>query len=102
GVSSLLDERSGGTLRRLLAAPVRRWSVLAGKLLTRGIIGAGRTVVLWLGSAVLMSSHWGNPLGVGMLVVTGVLAATSVTALVASLAGNADQAGSWGAVVAVL
>lgn len=102
GVSSLLDERSGGTLHRLLAAPVPRWSVLVGKLLTSVIIGVVSTSVLVVASAVLMGSRWGDPLGVGMLVVAGVLAATGVTALVASLARNAEQAGSWGAVVAVL
>lgn len=102
GVSSLLDERAEGTLSRLLAAPVPRWSVLVGKLLTSVIIGVVSTTVLVLASAVLMGSHWGDPAGVGLLVVAGVLAATGVAALVASLARNADQAGSWGAVVAVL
>jgi len=102
GVSSLLDERAGGTLRRLLAAPVPRWSVLIGKLLTSVVIGVVSTSVLVAASALLMGSHWGDPLGVGMLVVAGVLAATGVTALVSSLAGNAEQAGSWGAVIAVL
>jgi ABC-2 type transport system permease protein len=102
GVSSLLDERAGGTLRRLLAAPVPRWAVLIGKLLTSVIIGVVSTSVLVVASAVLMGSHWGNWFGVGMLVVAGVLAATGVSALVASLASNPEQAGSWGAVVAVL
>jgi ABC-2 type transport system permease protein len=102
GISSLLDERAGGTLRRLLAAPVPRWSLLVGKLLTSVIIGVVSTSVLVLASAVLMGSHWGDPLGVGLLVVAGVLAATGVTALVASLARTAEQASSWGAVVAVL
>jgi ABC-2 type transport system permease protein len=76
--------------------------VLAGKLLTSVIIGVVSTVVLMFASAVLMGSHWGDPLGVGMLVAAAVLAATGVTALVASLARSADQADSWGAVVAVL
>jgi ABC-2 type transport system permease protein len=102
GISSLLDERADGTLRRLLAAPVPRWSVLVGKLLTSVIVGVVSTSVLVVASAVLMGSHWGNPLGVGALIVTGVVAATGVTALVASLARTAEQAGSWGAVVAVL
>ncbi|HET6533910.1 MAG TPA: ABC transporter permease [Actinoplanes sp.] len=102
GVASLLDERSDGTLRRLLAAPVPASAVLVGKLLTSVIIGVVSTTVLVVASAVLMGAHWGNPAGVGLLVVAGVLAATGVTALVASLAGNAEQAGSWGAVVAVL
>jgi ABC-2 type transport system permease protein len=102
GISSLLDERAGGTLRRLLAAPVPRWSVLVGKLLTSVLIGVVSTSILVGASALLMGARWGHPLGVGMLVVAGVLAATGVTALVASLAGNPEQAGSWGAVIAVL
>ncbi len=36
GVSSLIEERSEGTLSRLLAAPVRRTAILVGKLLTSG------------------------------------------------------------------
>jgi ABC-2 type transport system permease protein len=60
------------------------------------------TSVLMVASAMLMGSHWGNPLGAGALIVAGVLAATGVTALVASLARTAEQASSWGAVVAVL
>jgi ABC-2 type transport system permease protein len=102
GISSLLDERADGTLRRLLAAPVPRWSVLVGKLLTSVIVGVVSTSVLMVASAMLMGSHWGNPLGAGALIVAGVLAATGVTALVASLARTAEQASSWGAVVAVL
>jgi ABC-2 type transport system permease protein len=102
GVSSLLDERSGGTLSRLLAAPVRRVAVLAGKLLTSIVLGVVSTSVLVVAAAVLMDAHWGNPLGVAMLIVAGVLAATGVTSLVAALASNAEQAGSWGAVIAVL
>jgi ABC-2 type transport system permease protein len=102
GVSSLLDERAGGTLRRLLAAPVPRWAVLAGKLASSVIIGVVSTSVLMAASTALMGSDWGDPVAVGILVVAGVLAATGVTAVVASLARNADQAGSWGAAVAVL
>jgi ABC-2 type transport system permease protein len=102
GVSSLLDERAGGTLARLLAAPVPRAAILAGKLLTSVAIGIVSTSVLMAATAVLMGARWGNPVGVAALIVAGVLAATGVTSLVAALASNAEQAGSWGAVVAVL
>jgi ABC-2 type transport system permease protein len=102
GVSSLLDERAGGTLSRLLAAPVPRVAVLAGKLLTSFALGVVSTSVLIVAAGVLMGARWGNPLGVAMLIVAGVLAATGVTSLVASLANNAEQAGNWGAVIAVL
>jgi ABC-2 type transport system permease protein len=102
GVSSLLDERSQATLGRLLAAPVPRGAVLVGKLLTSLALGVTSMTVLVLATSVLMGADWGDPLGVALLVLAGVLAATGVTALVASLARTAEQAGGWQAVLAVV
>ncbi|HET7358436.1 MAG TPA: ABC transporter permease [Nocardioidaceae bacterium] len=101
GVSSLIDERSDGTLARLLAAPVRRTEILAGKLVTSFVLGVTSLTVLVLATTWLLGASWGNPLGVGLLVVAGVLAGTGITSLVASLARTPEQAGSWQAVVAV-
>jgi len=101
GVSSLIEERSDGTLSRLLAAPVRRSSILVGKLLTSVALGVVSLTVLVLGTSLLLGASWGNPVGVGLLVVSGVLAATGIASVVASLAKTAEQAGSWQAVVAV-
>ncbi|GLH99720.1 ABC transporter permease [Phytohabitans aurantiacus] len=102
GVSSLLDERAQGTLARLLAAPIPRVSVLAGKLIASLALGLLSMTVLVVATTVLMGAAWGNPIGVALLVLGGVLAATGVTALVASLARTADQAGGWQAVIAVV
>jgi ABC-2 type transport system permease protein len=101
GVASLLDERSGGTLARLLAAPISRTAVLAGKLLTSVILGLVSMTVLVVATTVLLGARWGDPVGVALLVVAGVLAATGLTAVVASLARTVEQAGSWQAVLAV-
>ncbi|HSE10625.1 MAG TPA: ABC transporter permease [Nocardioidaceae bacterium] len=101
GVSSLIDERSNGTLARLLAAPVRRSSILAGKLLTSVALGVVSLTVLVVATTLLLGAEWGDPLGVALLVIAGVLAGTGVTSIVASLAKTPEQAGSWGAVVAV-
>jgi ABC-2 type transport system permease protein len=101
GVSSLIDERAQGTLSRLLAAPVPRWSILAGKLLTSIVLGVASVTVLVVGTSLLLGADWGNPFAVAALVVSGVLAATGITAVVASMARTAEQAGSWQAVVAV-
>jgi ABC-2 type transport system permease protein len=101
GVASLLDERDAGTLRRLLAAPIPRAAILGGKLLTSLVLGLVSMAVLVVATSVLMGASWGDPLGVALLVVTGVLAATGVTAVVASLAKTVEQAGSWQAVIAV-
>ena len=101
GVSSLIDERAQGTLSRLLAAPVPRWSILAGKLLTSIVLGVASLTVLVVATSLLLGADWGNPLAVAALVLSGVLAATGITAVVASMARTAEQAGSWQAVVAV-
>lgn len=101
GVSSLIEERSDGTLARLLAAPVRRSSILAGKLLTSIVLGIVSLSVLVTATSWLLGAAWGDPVGVGLLILAGVLAATGITAVIASLARTTEQAGSWQAVVAV-
>ncbi|GAA0222979.1 hypothetical protein GCM10009539_05230 [Cryptosporangium japonicum] len=102
GLSSLIDERSAGTLRRILALPVPRWTVLAAKAVTSVVIGVVGTGVLVVASSLLMGADWGDPVGVASLVVGGVLAATGVTAAVVATARTAEQAGSRQAVVAIL
>jgi len=102
GVTSLLEERGDGTLARLLAAPVSRASVLGGKLATSFLLGVLSMAVLEVATSVLLGASWGDPLGVAVLTVAAVLAATGIMALVATLAKNAEQAGNWQAVVAVV
>ncbi|GLY49832.1 hypothetical protein Lesp01_34880 [Lentzea sp. NBRC 102530] len=102
GVTGLLDERRTGTLARLLAAPVRRSSILAGKILTSVAVGLVSTTLLIFATSLLMGAHWGNPAGVALLVVTGVLAATGVMAVVAASARTAEQASGWQAITAIV
>jgi ABC-2 type transport system permease protein len=102
GVTSLLEERSDGTLARLLAAPVSRASVLAGKLLTSFGLGAVSMAVLVVATRALFGATWGNPLGVAVLVVAAICAATGIMALIAAVARNAEQAANWQSVVAVI
>ncbi|MFI5623653.1 ABC transporter permease [Nocardioides sp. NPDC051685] len=101
GVSSLIDERGEGTLARLLAAPVPRWAILVGKLLTSIVLGIVSLTVLMVASTLMLGADWGDPLGVALLVVAGVLAGTGITSVIASLAKTSEQAGTWQAVVAV-
>jgi ABC-2 type transport system permease protein len=102
GIVSLLDERREGTLGRLLAAPVRRVSILGGKLLTSLALGVVSMGVLAVASSLLLGADWGSPLGVALLVVAGVVAATAVAALVATMAKTPEQAGSWQAIIGVV
>ncbi|WP_344470220.1 ABC transporter permease [Nonomuraea monospora] len=102
GFSSILDERRDGTLSRLLAAPVPRSTIVFGKLLGGFVVGVVSMTVLVVASGLLLGAEWGNPIGVGALLVAGVLAATGVMAMVATVASTAEQAGNVQAVVAVL
>jgi ABC-2 type transport system permease protein len=102
GISSILEERRDGTLARVLAAPIGRGTVLFGKLLTSLVLGFVSMAVLALATHFLLSAHWGNVVGVAILIAAGVLAATAIMTLVATLARTPDQAQSWQAMVAVV
>ncbi|WP_171074914.1 ABC transporter permease [Nonomuraea basaltis] len=102
GFSSILDERRDGTLSRLLAAPVPRVAIALAKLLSGIVVGFVAMAVLVAAAALLLGAQWGHPVGVSLLIVAGVLAATGVMALVATVATTAEQAGNIQAVVAVL
>jgi ABC-2 type transport system permease protein len=102
GVTSLLEERNDGTMARLLAAPISRTSILAAKLLTSFMLGLISMFVLVVATSLLFGASWGNPLGVAVLVVAAILAATGIMAFIATFAKNAEQAGNWQSVVAVV
>ena len=102
GITSVLEERRDGTLSRMLVAPIHRNTVLAGKLLTSLVLGFVSMVVLAVATHFLLSAHWGNVLGVLILIGAGVLAATAVMTLVATLARTPDQAQSWQTMVALV
>jgi linearmycin/streptolysin S transport system permease protein len=102
GVTSLLEERNDGTLARLLAAPISRGSILGGKMLTSFLLGLISMAVLVVATSLLLPAAWGNPLGVAVLIVAATLSAMGIMALIAGFARNAEQAGNWQAVTAVV
>ena len=102
GVRGLLEEREEGTLARLLAAPIRPASVIGGKALASVAMGLVSTVLLVVATTWLLDATWGQPAGVALMVVAGVLAAVGVMALVATLATTTSQAGSYVSIVAVV
>lgn len=101
GITSLLDERRDGTLWRLVAAPIARSSILGGKLLTSFALGLASMVVLVVTTSLTLGAEWGDPAGVALVLLAGVLAATGVMALIATIAKTAEQAGYAQAVAAL-
>ncbi len=102
GVNSLLDERHAGTLNRLMAAPLRRSSIIAGKALMAFILGLVSMLVLVIATTLLFGAEWGNPLGVLLLVVAAIVSALGIMAVVAAFAKTPEQAGNYSSMVAVV
>jgi ABC-2 type transport system permease protein len=102
GFTSIIDERSQGTLARLLAASVSRRSIICGKLLTSIVLGLLSTVALALATTLILGAHWGGLPGVVLLVFACVIAATAMTACIASFAQTSEQAIQWQVISAAL
>lgn len=102
GFASIIDERNHGVLARLLAASVSRPSIVLGKLLTSITLGLLSSVVLAIATTLLLGAHWGHIPGVALLLVACVLAATMMTAAIATYANTSEQAVQWQVISAAL
>ena len=85
----------------LLGAPISRWSIIGGKAVTSFVLGLTSMVVLAIATTLLIGAEWGNPLGVLILMVCGVMAALGIMAMVAVVAKTPEQAANYQAIVAV-
>jgi len=101
GGRTLLAERQGGTLPRLLVSPTPALTILTGKM--GGILMTGllQLFVLW-GATTVIGAYWGAPLGVVAAIVVLVVCATGVGALISAWAENAGQAGAIGTAVTLV
>ncbi len=102
GVNSLLEERQAGTLSRLMAAPMHRSSIIAGKAIMAFVLGLVSMAVLVIATTLLFGADWGNPIGVLLLVVAGIFSALGIMAVVAGFAKTAEQASNYSSMVAVV
>lgn len=101
GALSLLGERRGGTLARLVAAPIAPWSIVAGKSLGSFVLAGVAMGVLVVSSTLLLGASWGNPPAVAALILGAVVAALGITALITTLSRTEEQAGSLNSIAAV-
>jgi ABC-2 type transport system permease protein len=101
GPLSLLGERRGGTLPRLVAAPIAPWSIVLGKALGSFAMASVAMAILVVASSLLLGATWGDPVAVALLVLGAVVAAMGITALITTLSRTEEQAGSWNSIAAV-
>lgn len=88
----ILEEREHGTLRRLLVAPINRATILSGKVLGTVLAALVQALILVLVGAFVFGVPWGrNPLGVGMVLGSYILAGTGLAVMVSALVRTRDQ-----------
>jgi len=96
GGRTILTERSQGTLPRLLISPTSSAQVLNGKALGIYFTGAAQLFILIGASSLLFSLGWGDPLGVVVLVLAAVFAATGWGMLISAIARSPAQVSTMG------
>ncbi len=93
--SVFVEERVGGTLRRLLITPTRWATLLGGKLLAHLLLGLLQMGVLIAGGELLFHVGWMvSPAAVVAVSVAFALAVVSLGLLLATLVRTRGQAGS--------
>jgi ABC-2 type transport system permease protein len=93
--TDLIREREAGSLRRLVAAPLPRGSLIGGKILAYTLVVVLQVAILFGLGVVLTDMPLGNsPLGLILNTLCLGLVATTLSMLVAALSRSIDQAGS--------
>ncbi len=99
--SSLLSEREAGTLRRLLAAPMPRWTIIAGKMLAYGLLACLQVVILFTVGYVIFDIKLGqSPTALVTITIAVAFVAVALGMMVAALAKSSKQADNLGMILA--
>jgi linearmycin/streptolysin S transport system permease protein len=95
--ADLLQERDEGSLRRLIAAPIHRWTIIAGKMLAYVVLVIVQVTLIFGAASLFFDMPLGNSL-VGLALVTLAMgfAATGLGMLVAALSRTYQQADTTG------
>jgi ABC-2 type transport system permease protein len=102
GGSSILAEKSQGTLPRLLVSPTNSMQVLGGKVFGIFLTGAAQMLILIGASSLFFQLKWGGALGVILLVLAAVFGATGWGMLITALARTPTQVGNVGSAVMLI
>jgi ABC-2 type transport system permease protein len=96
GGRSLLTEREGGTLSRLISTPTQPGQILVGKMTGTYMVGLAQMTILIVASILLLGLTWGNQLALILLLITSVAAATGWGMLLAALSRTPGQVSTFG------
>ena len=95
--ADLLKERQEGTLRRLMTAPMPRWTIIAGKMLAYVVLVIAQVTLIFGGANLIFDMPLGNSiLGLVLVTIAMGLAATGLGMLVAAISKTDRQADTTG------
>lgn len=101
GASDLILARQLGVSRRMLGTPTTAGTVLAGEALGRLAIALFQGLFIFVVGTAVFGVRFGDPLGVGLLVIAFGLVSTAVAMLFGTIFRTPDQAGSIGPPVGI-
>lgn len=101
GGRSLLAERDGGTLPRLLSTPTSAAHIVGGKVAGIYLTGLLQMGILLTAGTLLFGIDWAAPLAVALLTMALVAAATGWGAVLAAYSRTASEANQLGTMVAL-
>lgn len=103
GARSILDEESRGTLPRLMTTPTPISQIILGKMGGTFLTGVLQFTILMLASRFIFQLSWGNSLlGLAVIVLLTVFAASGLGALLTSFTRNQLQANVVGMTVSLV
>jgi ABC-2 type transport system permease protein len=89
---SWFTEAAQGTLDRMVAAPIPRRTVLAGKALSVAVYGTASLATMAVVTGLAFGAHWGPPAAVAAVILAMVVAIVALTALVIAATRTEQQA----------
>ncbi|MBC7878129.1 MAG: ABC transporter permease [Anaerolineales bacterium] len=102
GGRSILAEKAGGTLPRLLVTPTNSMQILGGKVFGIFLTGAAQMLILIGATTLFFQLQWGDVIGVVLLVFAAVFGATGWGLFITALARTPAQVGSVGTAVMLI
>ncbi|MCB0029370.1 MAG: ABC transporter permease, partial [Anaerolineales bacterium] len=96
GGRSFLAEREGGTLPRLLVAPLQPFQVITGKMIGIFLTGVAQLGILFLAFRFMLGLDWGAPLPLILVLLAVVFIATGWGSLLAAFARTPGQVMTYG------
>jgi ABC-2 type transport system permease protein len=97
---SIVSEKRDGTFRRLMAAPVSKSALLAGKLLPNFMLGCAQIAIMFTMGHFVFGMQLGNDLlALAVVTVAVAAAATGLGILVAAVAKSEQQANGFASFV---